>query len=429
MMIEIAIVFALIVANGVFALSEMAIVSARRARLMSMAEHGSAGARTALQLAEDPGRFLSTVQIGITLIGIVAGAFGGATLSADLAALLGAWEPVRDIADETAFVLVVAMITYFSLIVGELVPKQLSLRNPERVAVVVARPMAFLSRMATPAVVLLDASTRLCLGLFGRKTADEDTVTEEEVRTLIAEGTRAGVFEHAEKEMIERVLRLADRGVRAIMTPRVDVAWLDVDADAQTVLATLRTHGYSRYPVGRGGIDEPLGVVQAKDLLDRALSGQPFDLAATAVPAPVLPDSIDALRALEVLRGSRIHLALIVDEYGSFEGIVTAGDVLRSVVGEMDQPSPEQAEIVRRDDGTWLVDGSLPVDELRDLLKVRALPEDEDYHTLAGFVLTRLRQVPEEGQSFVWQAWRFEVVDMDGRRIDKVLIGPAEPSA
>ncbi len=424
MLLEITIVLVLILFNGALAMSELAVVSSRRARLQSMAENGSKGAQAALALAEDPGRFLSAVQIGITLVGIVAGAFGGATLAKHLYAPLAAVPGLESAAEELAFVLVVALITYFSLILGELVPKQLALRNPERVAALVALPMAALSRVASPLVYLLDASSSLVLRLFGRGAAEQD-VTEEEVRTLIAEGARSGIFEHAEKEMIERVLRLGDRSVRAIMTPRVDVVWLDAAASGEEALRTLREHGYSRYPVGRGGIDEVIGVVQTKELLDRALSGQPFDLVAAAVAAPVLPDGVDALRALEVLKTSPVHMALIVDEYGSFEGLVTSGDLLEAVIGEMTEDrASDEAEIVRRQDGSWLVDGAAPADEIKDLLKLKELPEEEDYHTVAGFLLNRLRRIPQTGEAVEWQGFRFEVVDMDGRRVDKVLIVP-----
>lgn len=428
-MAEIAIILALIFLNGLFAMSELAVVSSRKARLTAMADAGSKGARAALALAEEPGRFLSTVQIGITLIGIVAGAYGGATLAQHLAAPLATIPALETFAYELAFALVVAVITYLSLIVGELVPKQLALRDPEAVAAAMARPMTALSRVASPVVALLDVSSKLLLRLLGRHEVSETTVTQEEVRLLIAEGTKSGVFEHAEKEMIDRILRLGDRGVRAIMTPRVDVAWLDVSADAQTVLKALETHRFSRYPVGRGGVDDLIGVAQSKDLLERALAGQPFELAAAVMPAPVLPDTIEALRALEVLRASPVHMALIVDEYGSFEGLVTAGDLLEAVIGEMQEEGVEAGGVVVRADGSWLIDGSSPVDELKDLLRVKELPDEEDYDTLAGFVLSQLRQVPAAGQSFMWQGYRFEVVDMDGRRVDKVLIEPPKPVA
>lgn len=428
MFAEILIVLVLILFNGALAMSELAVVSSRRARLQAMADAGSKGARAALALADDPGRFLSAVQIGITLVGIVAGAFGGATLAQHLVAPLAAVPGLETAAEELAFALVVAAITYFSLILGELVPKQLALRNPERVAALVALPMTALSRVARPLVSVLDASSGLVLRLFGKGVAEQD-MTEEEVRTLIAEGARSGVFEHAEKEMIERVLRLGDRSVRAIMTPRVDVVWLDAAAGVDEVLRTLRTHGYSRYPVGRGGIDEMAGVVQTKQLLDRALSGQPFDVGAAAVAAPVLPDSVDALRALEVLKSSPVHMALVVDEYGSFEGLVTSGDLLEAVIGEMAENHADEQEIVRRADGSWLVDGAAPADEVKDLLKLKELPEAEEYHTVAGFVLHRLRRIPHTGESVEWQGFRFEVVDMDGRRVDKVLIVPPAADA
>ncbi len=422
---EVAIVLALIVLNGVFAMSELAIVSARKARLKSLAEKGGRGARIALALAEEPGRLLSTVQIGITLIGIVAGAYGGASLSGPLAEALAATGLFGAAAEEVAFALVIGVITYLSLIVGELVPKQIALQNPEAVASLMAPPMAALSRLASPLVWVLDASTRLGLRLLGRGGVPDATVSEEEVRALIAEGARTGIFAHAEKEMIDSVLRLGDRGVRALMTPRVDVVWLDADAPRRTVLETLRHHGYSRYPLAEGSIEEVIGVVRTKDLLERLLAGGNLDLRACAVEPAVLPDSVDALRALEVLKDSPVHMALVVDEYGSFEGVVTTGDVLAAVVGELTvDRALHDIDVVRRPDGSWLVDGGLAMDRLRDLLPAAALPADGDYDTAAGFVLDRLRRVPETGDAFDWNGWRFEVVDMDGRRVDKLLITP-----
>lgn len=421
-LIEILVVLALVLLNGYLALSELAIVSARPARLETLARQGRRGARVALSLTGAPGRMLSTVQIGITLVGIVAGAFGGARLAGPLAGVLAEVPALAPVSAELAYALVVVAITYLSLIIGELVPKQLALRAPERTAAVVAPVIDLLSRLSTPAVWLLEASSRGVLRLLGSEAAARETVTEEEVRTLIAEGTRTGVFQKAEQEMIGRVLRLADRPVRAIMTPRVEVVWLDVDAEPAEVARMIQESGHSRFVIGRGSVDDVLGVVHVRSLVDACLTGRPLDLRAALQLLPVVHDGMRVLRVLETLRQARVSMALVVDEYGEVEGVVTAEDVLEAIVGDMpERRLGEQPAIVEREDGSLLMDGMLPVDELKLALGFEALPE-EDYHTLAGFILTRLGRVPGEGQAVDYGGWRFEVVDMDGRRIDKVLV-------
>lgn len=424
-MIELLIVILLIFLNGFFAMSELAVVSARRARLLPLAEEGKRGARAALALNADPGRFLSTVQIGITLIGIFAGAFSGATLAHTLAEKLRLIPAVAAFADGLALALVVAGITYLSLIVGELVPKHLALRNPERFAMAVARPMGALSWLASPLVWLLDASTRLVMRLLGRHDDDEQKITDDEIRTLIAEATDAGVVEEAEREMISGVMRLADRPVRMVMTPRPDIVWLDLQGDAQKNMTILQESYFSRYPVGRGQIDEVLGVVQTKDLLATILEGKPLDLENALREPVVVPDTAGALHVLEMLKQSTLKMALVVDEYGNTEGLVTATDILESIVGGMTESEEgAEAEITTREDGSWLVDGGLPIDELKELLKLKALPEEEDFHTVAGLMLNHFSEIPKAGDHFVLDNYRFEVVDMDGLRIDKVLIMP-----
>jgi putative hemolysin len=421
-LLEIAVVLALVLLNGFFAMSEIAVVSARPARLEALARKGR-GARLALGLARDPGRMLSTVQIGITLIGIVAGAFGGARLAEPLAAGIGRVPALAPFSAEIAYTLVVAAITYLSLIIGELVPKHLALRGPERVAALVAPTIELIARISTPAVWLLETSSRFVLRLLGSEVQPAETVTEEEVRTLIAEGTRAGVFHRHEQEMIERVLRLADRPVRAIMTPRVELVWLDVEAGPDEIARIIRESGHSRFVVGKGSLDEVLGVVHVRGLLDVCLGGRALDLRAAVRPMPVVPDTMRVSRALEALRQARVSMALVVDEYGEVEGVVTAEDVLEALVGDMpERRLGEEAAIVRRDDGSMLIDGMLAVDELKLTLGLDSLPEEETYHTLAGFILAQLGRVPAEGEAVAYGGWRFEVVDMDGQRIDKVLV-------
>jgi putative hemolysin len=421
-LLEIAVVLALVLLNGFFAMSEIAVVSARPARLEALARKGR-GARLALGLARDPGRMLSTVQIGITLIGIVAGAFGGARLAEPLAAGIARVPALAPFSAEIAYTLVVAAITYLSLIIGELVPKHLALRAPERVAALVAPTIELIARISTPAVWLLETSSRFVLRLLGSEAAPRETVTEEEVRTLIAEGTRAGVFHRHEQEMIERVLRLADRPVRAIMTPRVELVWLDVDAAPDEIARIIRESGHSRFVVGKGSLDDVLGVVHVRGLLDACLAGRPLDLQAAVRPMPAVPDTMRVSRVLETLRQARVSMALVVDEYGEVEGVVTAEDVLEALVGDMPEHRlDEEGAIVRRGDGSMLMDGMLAIDEVKLTLGLDSVPEEETYHTLAGFILAQLGRVPAEGETVAYGGWRFEVVDMDGQRIDKVLV-------
>jgi putative hemolysin len=422
-LLEILVVLALVLLNGYFAMSEIAVVSARPARLEAQARKGGRGARLALALARDPGRMLSTVQIGITLVGIVAGAFGGARLAEPLDDALARVPILAPVSAEIAYTLVVAAITYLSLIVGELVPKHVALRAPERVAALVAPTIDLISRISTPAVWLLETSSRFLLRLLGSEAQPGDAVTEDEVRILIAEGTRTGVFHQQEQEMIGRVLRLADRPVRAIMTPRVELAWLDVEAGPDEIGRVVRESGHSRFVVGKGSLDDVLGVVHARSLLEACLAGRPLDLQAAVRPMLVVPDTTPVLQALEALRQARVSMALVVDEYGEVEGVVTIEDVLEAVVGDMpERRLGQEPAIVRRDDGSMLMDGMLAIDELKLALGFDSLPDEESYHTLAGFILAQLGRVPEEGQAVAYRGWRFEVVDMDARRIDKVLV-------
>jgi putative hemolysin len=418
-----AIILALVFLNGFFAMSELAIVSARKARLKALADGGSRGAALALALAEAPGRFLSAVQIGITLVGIINGAYSGATLAGPVGERLAAWfgmEP--ELAYEIGLSLVVVIITYLSLIVGELVPKQFALRGPERIAALVAPVMTFLALMATPAVWLLENSTSLVLRLFGPANDDENRVTEAELRSLVAEAETAGVIEAGERQMIAGIMRLADRRVRGVMTPRGAVDWIDAEAGEAAIRAHLARTPHTRLPVARGTVDDIIGVVQSRDVVQVLIEGRPLDLVALARPAPVLPDVIDAVDAMEALRGASIPMALVHDEYGHFEGIVTPADLLAAIAGAFasDVDSDDGPAVVERADGSLLLSGAWPADEMAERLGVR-LEEDRDYETVAGFVLAQLQRLPETGEVFLHHGWRFEVIDMDGRKVDKVL--------
>lgn len=420
--LEILIILLLVLVNGVFAMSELAIVSARRSRLQAEQRRGSEGAAAALALAEDPQRFLPTVQVGITMVGVLAGAFGGARLGAKLGEVLATIPGMATYAHEIAFALVVLLITYLSLILGELVPKQLALRHPERIASLVARPLAGLARISGPVVWLLGRSSALVLRALGATRSVDQGVTEEEVKAVVAEGAQAGALETEERHMIERVLRLADKPVRALMTPRPEVAWIDQADTPEMVAERLRAETVTRFVVSDGRVDNVVGVVIAKDMLDQLLRGQTLSLAAALRQPMVLPDTLSALDAMERLKGDRLGLALVMDEYGSFEGVVTASDLLEAIIGELEPaPPPGAAGAVTRHDGSLLLDGMLPSDELRARLDLPQLPAAGTYHTVAGLMLALLKRVPKEGDRIAWAGWRFEIVDMDGRRVDKVL--------
>ena len=421
--IELAIVAALILLNGLLALAELAIVSSRRARLQALVDRQVIGSRRALALATDPGRFLSTVQIGITLVGVLSGAFSGATLGLHLAEWFIDLGLRASIAEALGVGLVVAVITYFSLVIGELVPKQIALRDPERIAVRVAPAMTALATIASPIVSFLDVSGRAVLRALGYRAKAEHRVTDEEIRSLMAEAETAGVIEPGERAMIARVMRLGDRPVRAIMTPRREVDMIDLTADPDDIRRTIVESVHSRLPAHAGTPEEMLGVIQAKDLLDAYLRGERPDIRAQLQPAPNVPDTADALDVLDVIKQSPVHMALVHDEYGQFEGVVTNADLLEAIAGAFrTDEGPVEPDAVRRGDGSWLISGSMPADEMADRLSI-VLPADRGYHTAAGFVLTQFGHLPAVGESFDSQGWRFEVVDLDGRRIDKILAG------
>src|SRR5512132_127431 len=420
--IELAIVVALILLNGLLALAELAIVSSRRARLQALVDRQVIGSRRALALATDPGRFLSTVQIGITLVGVLSGAFSGATLGLHLAKWFVDLGLRASVAEALGVGLVVAVITYFSLVIGELVPKQIALRNPEKIAARVAPAMTAMASIASPIVSFLDISGRAVLRALGYRAQPEHRVTDEEIRSLMAEAETAGVLEPGERAMIAGVMRLGDRPVRAIMTPRRQVDMVDLTADPDDLRRTIVQSVHSRLPAHAGTPEEMLGVVQAKDLLDAYLRGDSPDILAQVRPAPNVPDTADALDVLGVIKRSPVHIALVHDEYGQFEGIVTNADILEAIAGAFrTDAGPLEPEAVRRQDGSWLISGSMAADEMADRLSI-SLPTDRGYHTAAGFVLSQLGHLPEIGESFDTQGWRFEVVDLDGRRIDKILV-------
>ena len=425
-MIELVIVASLILLNGLFALSELAVVSARHPRLKALAAQGRPGANRALALAANPGRFLSAVQIGITLIGIVNGAYSGEAFGLTAASLLSGLCVPHTVAAPLGYTLVIIVITYLSVIVGELVPKNLALRNAEGIACTVAPAMTLFSRFAAPAVWLLDASTRMVFRVFGQSTESETRVTDEEIRTMIAEAESAGVLEKGEREMISGVMRLADRAVVGLMTPRTDVDWIDLTADEAEIRKRLLTTTHSRLPAGEGSPDRLVGVVQMRGILADMLAGKPLDVKPHVRRAPVVPDLTDALDVLEILREAEVPMALIHDEYGNFEGLVTPADILEAIAGVFKSDEGVGPYATERDDGSWLLSGGMPVDEMADKLGIR-LAEPRGFETVAGLVLDRLRHLPKTGESVEINGWRFEVVDMDGRRIDKVLAARAKP--
>ena len=418
MYLEIAIVLALIALNGVLAMSELAVVSSRPARLRTRAERGDRGARIALQLAEDPGRFLSTVQIGITLVGVLSGAFSGATLGARLAtALPGLGVPAR-FADELGVGLIVLAITYLSLIVGELVPKQIALSNPEGVASRVAPAMRTLSIVALPLVLVLSGSGKLVLSLLGQSGERGTSVSDEEIRMVIAEAEGAGVIERAETDMIAGVMRVADRTARGLMTPRHEVKIAEAGETRAEILARLRDSGRSRLPLRDGAPDDIVGVLHSRDLLQS--TAEPFDPVSIALPAPVIHDALPATQVIERLKAAPGHMLLVYDEYGHFEGIITPMDILGAITGGFDETELDEPKVVEREDGSLLVSGWMPVDEFAERTGM-ILEGDLGFETVAGLMLDRLADLPQVGQHLDVGGWRLEVVDMDGRRIDKLL--------
>jgi putative hemolysin len=420
--VAIAIVLVLMVINGVFALSEMAVVSSRKVRLERLARQPNAGARAALDLIADPGRFLSTVQIGITLVGIVAGAYGGATLADPLGAQLDRLAWIAPRGEQASIVLIVIVITYLSLVIGELVPKRIALADPERVAAAIARPMIMLSVIAAPAVWLLRVSSDVLLRLIGLSGASRASITEDEVKALIAEGTRAGTFIPEERAMIEGVLRLTDRTVRVIMTQRSEIAWIDKSAPREALVDLVKNSPHTEFLVCDGSIDKAVGLVGARDLLRAALGEESLDIARFVRPTLFVAERTPVLTLMDLFRRQGVRIAVVVDEYGGTEGLVTATDVLEGIAGALpDRDESEGPTTVRRPDGSWLVDGLLPIDEFEDICGASGLREIGDFATVAGFVIHELGHLPRVGDRVERGDLMLEVVDMDGRRIDKLL--------
>jgi putative hemolysin len=433
---EIIFILVLIVANGIFSGSEIAVISARKIRLEQLASRGQRRAKIALKLANAPNDLLSTVQIGITLIGILSGAVAGATLAERLAAVLERIPALQPYSEGISVGIVVSVITYLSLVVGELAPKRIALNNPEQIACTVASPMRMLSRVAAPLVHLLGVSTELLLKVLGVQASEEPAVTEEEIKVMIRQGAASGMFEESEQEMVERVFRLGDRSIKSLMTPRTEIVWLDLDSPLDDTLKKVIDSAYSRFPVGKGSLDQCLGFVRGSSLLAARLSSiesdQAIQLEALIQPPLYIAESSRALNVLEHFKQAGMHIALLTDEYGGIEGLVTINDLMEAIVGDL--PSAEAQDepmAVQREDGSWLLDGLLSIDELKVLFGYDALPDEENdpYHTLGGFVMHSLREIPRTGNYFEWSGLRFEVVDMDGTRVDKVLVTPLELEA
>jgi putative hemolysin len=429
--LEILFIFILITINGLLAMTEIAIVSARKARLQRRAEDGDEKARAALELAKDPSDFLSTVQIGITLVGVLAGAFGGATIAAKLAEWIKVIPTLAPFSDAIAITVVVLIITYLNLVLGELVPKRYALTKPEDIAARSASPMRRLSRLSSPLVHFLSGSTNIVLRIMGVKKTDEIPITEEEIKILLDQGTQAGVFAEAEQEMVEAVFRFGDRNVGALLTPRTEITWLDLEDSKEDNQKKIIEGVYARFPVARGDLDDTIGLVQAKDLLAGCLADEDFDLESVLIEPLIVPESISALRVLEIFKESGIHTAFVIDEFGGFQGLVTVFDILEAIVGDIPMRGESmEPEIIQREDGSWLLDGLFPVDEFKEMFGIRHLPGEERgyFQSVGGFVMTHLGRIPNAGDYFDWEGLRFEVADMDGLRVDKLIVVPLDES-
>ncbi|MDX2256465.1 MAG: hemolysin family protein [Pseudanabaenaceae cyanobacterium bins.39] len=423
--IEFLLIILLIIANGVFSMSELAIVSSRKVRLEQWAKEGNPRAKAALRLISSPNNFLSTVQIGITLIGILSGALGGATVAQTLKKLLDNVTFLSPYSETLSFTIVVGIITYLSLVIGELVPKRLAMSNAEKIACTVAPPMRFLASIGKPLVYLLSLSTELLLGLLGVQANEEVQVTEEEIKVMIAQGAESGMFEEAEHDIVERVFRLGDRPIKALMTPRTEIDWLDIDAPFEETQQEVLSSGHSRFPVARENLDDCLGIVEIREFLNASVNGQPIDLLKVSSPPLYVAETASALSVLEQFKQSGDRVAMVTDEYGGVEGLVTLTDLLEAIVGDL--PSNDRQgdpDAMQREDGSWLIDGMVSSDRLKEILGVEELPyeKDHNYHTLGGLMMTYLRHIPMVGEHFSWENMRFEVVDMDGNRVDKVLV-------
>jgi putative hemolysin len=428
-LLEISLILILVVLNGIFAMSEIAIISSRKFKLQKMVNEGSESAKTALELADSPNRFLSTIQVGITLIGILAGAYGGATIAEQIGAFFSSIGPLAPYSEAIGVVIVVLIITYLSLIIGELVPKRLGLNNPEKKAVKIAKPMKALSKVAMPIIYILSASTDFVLRVLRVKEAKEETITEDEIQLLIEEGTHAGTFEKAEQDMIKRVFSLDDLRVNALMKPRKDIIWLDIDDSEEELQKKIIESERAIFPVGKEDLDDFLGVVQVKELINPALRGEPIEIKKYLRKPLLVPESLYALELLKLFKksGEHVHMAMVLDEYGGIEGLITLNDVLEAIVGDIPAiDEPDEPKAVKRKDDTWLIDGFLPVEKFKYLFNIGELPEEEnnDYNTMGGFVMVYLGKIPEVAETFEWNRFKFEIVDMDGHHIDKILVTP-----
>lgn len=422
LIVQIIVLTSLVLLNGAFSLAELALVSCRRAMLTLMERQGEQGATRARILADNPQSFLPTTQFGITLVGILTGVFGGDQLGKRLVDPLRAVPYIAPYAGPLAIILTVLVITYLTLVFGELVPKQLALRNPERLAVMVARPIAMLASIAAPAIWLLNKTTTLVLRLFGSSTEDRRGVSEEELKAMLVEGAETGVLETEEREIIERVLRLPDKPVRAIMTPRTEIIWLDRSAGREDIIARMRAAPHSRFVVCDGSVDNVAGIILTKDVLDRILDNDQGPIITNVLRQPMtIPDSVSALDALDRLKSDELGMALVFDEYGSFEGVVTAADVLEAIVGDANDNGPSSSD-EPQPDSTYELDGLTPVDEIKAKLRLPSLPDEGSYHTLGGLILTLLLRPAAKGDAILFGGWKFEVIDMDSRRIERVRI-------
>ncbi len=416
---EIIMIFILVLVNAVLAMSEAALVASRKARLQQQASEGNKSSALAIKLIEDPNIFLSTVQIGITLIGVLAGAVGGATIAESLAATLQTVPYIGEYSTSIALGTVVISITILTIWLGELVPKRLGLNSPEKIAQIVAGPMLFLSKVFSPFIKLMSAATNLVLRLMGVNASSEPPITEEELQMLISQGTQAGVFQEAEQEMVEGIFSLGDSRVYSLMTPRTDLVWLDVTDSIEEIREKIAECPYSRFPVRQDSLETIVGIVKSRDLLVESLSGKEIDLKTLLKPAYFIPETMFASRALELFKEKNTELLLVIDEFGGLQGLLTINDILEEIVGAMEFEEPQATQ---RQDGSWLLDGMLEVDEFKELFEFTALPHEDEYETLSGFVMTSLGRVPQPSDNFEWNGFRFEVMDMDGRRVDKVLV-------
>lgn len=416
---EIILILILILINALLAMSEAALVASRKVRLQQQANDGNKSSELALKLLKDPNIFLSTVQIGITLIGVLAGAVGGATISEALALVLQKLPYLGEFSESVSLAIVVLTITILTIWLGELVPKRLGLTSPEKIAQAVAGPMLFTSKAFSPLIKLMSKATNFALSLMGVDPSSEPPVTEEEIHLLIDQGTQAGVFEEAEQDMVEGIFSLGDSRVYSLMTPRTEVVWLDINDSIEEIREKIAECPYSRFPVRQDSLETIVGIVKSRDLLVESLSGKAVDLKSLLKPAHFIPETMFASRALELFKEKNTELLLVVDEFGGLQGLLTINDILEEIVGAMEFEEPQATQ---RQDGSWLLDGMLEVDEFKEIFDFESLPHEDEYETLSGFVMTSLGRVPQAADHFDWNNFRFEVIDMDGRRVDKVLV-------